>query len=160
MIGWSAVEKKWMTPTESQIIRMQLPAKVLTDIYLWVDLIDKTKVTEELLSFGFSLDFDRISLQMSFVPSKSGQFGKTTFHQKYWNNFNINNDFYLMKYWGFDSMEYLVPLLNGNLFLQLPKESKQIIYILALGNGDNFLQISNQDCNILNCQSEHLNNFV
>ena len=102
MIGWSAVEKKWMTPTESQIIRMQLPAKVLTDIYLWVDLIDKTKVTEELLSFGFSLDFDRISLQMSFVPSKSGQFGKTTFHQKYWNNFNINNDFYLMKYWGFD----------------------------------------------------------
>ena len=71
-----------MTPTESQIIRMQLLAKVLTDI----------------LSFGFSLDFDRISLQMSFVPSKSGQFGKTTFHQKYWNNFNINNDFYLMKY--------------------------------------------------------------
>lgn len=158
MIGWSAVEKKWMTPTESQIIRMQLPAKVLTDIYLWVDLIDKTKVIEKLLSFGFSLDFDRISLQMSFVPSKSGQFGKTTFHQKYWNNFNINNDFYLMKYWGFDSMEYLVPLLNANLFLQLSKESKQII--LEPGNGDKFLQISNQDCNILNCQSVHLNNFV
>lgn len=55
-------------------------------------------------------------------------------------------------------MEYLVPILNGNLFLQLPKESKQII--LAPGNGDNFLQRSNQYCNILNCQTEHLNNFV
>ena len=63
-----------------------------------------------------------------------------------------------MKYWGFDSMEYLVPILNGNLILQLPKESKQII--LAPGNGDNFLQRSNQYCNILNCQTEHLNNFV
>ena len=55
-------------------------------------------------------------------------------------------------------MEYLVPLLNANLFLQLSKESKQII--LEPGNGDKFLQISNQDCNILNCQSVHLNNFV
>ena len=44
--------------------------------YLWVDLIDKTKVIEKLLTFGFLLDFDRISLQMSFVHSKSGQFEK------------------------------------------------------------------------------------
>ena len=31
---------------------------------------------EKLLTFGFLLDFDRISLQMSFVHSKSGQFEK------------------------------------------------------------------------------------